>query len=67
MSDRDLTSDPAAENLAPREPGEADLAVADALGGGDAAAAPRSLTATELVPDDEDVAAGADWDDPERL
>jgi len=63
---RDLVSDPAAENLATPSPGPADLA-ADARAGGDPARAPHSLSATELEPDDEALASGDDWDDPERL
>jgi len=62
----DLVSDPSAQHLADRLPDEAALA-ADARAGGDAAAAPRSLRAVELVPDDEAVASNDDWDDPARL
>ena len=64
---RDLTSDPTAEHLAEAEPAEAELATQDARGGGDPRRAPRSLWSTGLVPDDESVASGEDWDDPRRL
>ena len=65
--DHDLTSDPSAEHLAEPVPDEAQLAAADALTGGDPLRAPRSLPAAELEPDDEDLASGEEWDDPERL
>ncbi|AEI12197.1 MULTISPECIES: hypothetical protein [Cellulomonas] len=65
--DRDLVSDPSAERLADRTPDAALLAAADARSGGDPARAPRSLTAAELVPDDEPVASNDEWDDPARL
>jgi hypothetical protein len=35
--------------------------------GGDASRAPRTLRDSELLPDDEAIAASDDWDDPERL
>ncbi len=60
-------SDPSAERIADRTPDDALLAAADARTGGDPARAPRSLTATELVPDDEAVASNDEWDDPDRL
>ncbi|MBT0995103.1 hypothetical protein KIN34_12510 [Cellulomonas sp. DKR-3] len=66
-SGRDLVSDPSAERLADRAPDAALLAAADARSGGDASRAPRSLTATELEPDDEAIASNEDWDDPNRL
>ena len=66
-SDRDLTSDPSAEHLADPVHVQADLDAADARSGGDPARAPRSLTAVELVADDEAIASSDDWDDPERL
>lgn len=65
--DRDLTSDPAAERLADQAPVEAELAAADTRSGGDPSRAPRSLTAVELVADDEAIASLEDWDDPQRL
>ncbi|WP_029287190.1 hypothetical protein [Cellulomonas sp. HZM] len=64
---KDLTSDPAAEHIAPSTPAASELAAADARSGGDPAGAPRSLTAVELEPDDEAIASSDDWDDPERL
>jgi hypothetical protein len=64
---RDLASDPSAERLADPAPDPALLAAADARSGGDASRAPRSLTATELEPDDEAIASNEDWDDPSRL
>ncbi|GEA82802.1 MAG: hypothetical protein NVV70_04630 [Cellulomonas sp.] len=65
--DRDLVSDPSAERIAERTPDDALLAAADARSGGDAARAPRSLTATELVADDEPISSNDEWDDPDRL
>lgn len=65
--DHDLTSDPSAEHLADPVPDEAQLAASDALGGGTPGLAPRSLQSAELEPDDEDLASGEEWDDPERL
>lgn len=65
--DHDLTSDPSAERIADRVPDEAQLAAADALTGGEPGRAPRSLQSAELEPDDEDLAAGEEWDDPELL
>lgn len=65
--DHDLVSNPAAERIAERIPDDAVLAAADARSGGDPARAPRSLTATELVPDDEPVSSNDEWDDPARL
>ena len=64
---RDLHSEAAAEHLADPVRSEAELAAADARSGGDPALAPRSLHQAELEPDDEDVAAGDEWDDVERL
>lgn len=64
---RDLTSDPAAEHLAASRPSEADLRSRDARSGGDPHRGPRSLQDTELAPDDEEIAASDDWDQPERL
>jgi len=64
---RDLTSDPAAHHLADQPLTQEDLDAGDARAGGDAARAPRSLRAAELEPDDEAIAAGDEWDDPERL
>ncbi|HEY0217614.1 MAG TPA: hypothetical protein VGC57_14590 [Cellulomonas sp.] len=64
---RNLTSDPAAEHLADPRASEAELRAADARSGGDPGRAPRSLHATELRPDDEQIAASDDWDEPERL
>lgn len=65
----DLTSDPAAENLAARPPVEAELATVDARTGGRPDRAPVSLSAAELEPDDEAVASLGleDWDDPATL
>ena len=53
---RDLTSDTAAE-----------LRATDVRSGGDPSRAPRTLRDSELLPDDEAIAASEDWDDPERL
>jgi hypothetical protein len=64
---RDLVSDPSAERLADAVPDPVLLAAADARSGGDASRAPRSLTSTELEPDDEAIASNEDWDDPSRL
>lgn len=64
---RDLTSDPSAERIAGPPLTEAELALVDARSGGDVSRAPRSLHAAELEPDDEAIASGEDWDDPERL
>jgi hypothetical protein len=64
---RDLTSDPAAEHLADARTSEAELRAADARSGGDPTRAPRSLTSTELDPDDEQIAAADEWDQPARL
>lgn len=64
---RNLTSDPAAEHLAEPRTSEAELRAADARSGGDPRRAPRSLRDSELVPDDEPIAASDDWDEPERL
>jgi len=64
---RDLISDPAAQRLADRTATEAEARALDARTGGDATRAPRSLTAVELVPDDEAIASNDEWDDPERL
>ncbi len=66
-NDRDLTSDPAAERLADRRPTEAELHARDARSGGDPRRGPRSLQRAELLPDDEQIAASDDWDEPERL
>ncbi|UJP39012.1 hypothetical protein [Cellulomonas palmilytica] len=65
--DHDLVSNPAAERIAERLPDDAVLAAADARSGGDPSRAPRSLTATELLPDDEPVSSNDEWDDPDRL
>ena len=67
MTDRDLTSDPAAERLADPPRDEVRLATADVRSGGDARRAPHSLHQAELEPDDEPSASGDDWDDVERL
>lgn len=64
---RNLTSDPAVEHLAEAQASEAELRAADARSGGDPRRAPRSLRESELVPDDEPIAASDDWDEPERL
>lgn len=64
---RNLTSDPAAEHLAEPRASEAELRAQDARSGGDPAGAPRSLRDSELLPDDEAIAASDDWDEPERL
>ncbi len=64
---RDLTSDPTAERIAVRRLSDDEVRAEDARAGGDAAAAPRSLHAVELQPDDEAVSSNDDWDDPERL
>jgi hypothetical protein len=64
---RNLTSDPAAEHLAEPRASEAELRAQDARSGGDPTGAPRSLRDSELLPDDEAIAASDDWDDPERL
>ena len=64
---RDLTSDPAAELIAARRLSDDEVRAEDARSGGDATAAPRSLHATELIPDDEAISSNDDWDDPERL
>lgn len=64
---RDLTSDPAAEHLADPRLSEAELRARDARSGGDPTRAPRSLEDAELAPDDEEIAASDDWDQPERL
>ncbi|WP_129336999.1 hypothetical protein [Cellulomonas endophytica] len=61
---RDLTSDPSAEGIAPPEPRTEGT---DVRSGGDPRRAPRSLGAAELQPDDEALAAGDEWDDPDRL
>ncbi len=67
MTDRDLTSDPAAERLADPPRDETRLAAADVRSGGRPRRAPRSLRQAELEPDDEPSASGDDWDDVERL
>lgn len=64
---RNLTSDPAAERLADAPTSEAELRAADARSGGDPSHAPRSLRDSELLPDDEAIAASDEWDQPERL
>jgi hypothetical protein len=64
---RNLTSDPAAEHLAEPRTSEAELRAADARSGGDPDRAPRSLRDSELLPDDEAIAASDDWDQAERL
>ncbi|WP_263118661.1 hypothetical protein [Cellulomonas sp. RIT-PI-Y] len=64
---RDLTSDPAAEHLADHRLSEAELRTRDARSGGDPQRGPRSLQDAELLPDDEEIAATDDWDEPERL
>jgi hypothetical protein len=64
---RNLTSDPAAERLADAPTSEAELRAADARSGGDPSQAPRSLRDSELLPDDEAIAASDEWDQPERL
>lgn len=64
---RDLTSDPAAQHLAEAVPAEGVLSAADARTGGDPARAPRSLSASELEPDDEAVASSQEYDEPEAL
>jgi hypothetical protein len=64
---RNLTSDPAAEHLAEPRTSEAELRAADARSGGDPGRAPRSLRDSELLPDDEAIAASDDWDQAERL
>lgn len=64
---RDLTSDPAAEHLADHRLSEAELRTRDARSGGDPQRGPRSLQDSELLPDDEEIAATDDWDEPERL
>ncbi|GIG30543.1 hypothetical protein [Cellulomonas marina] len=61
---RDLTSDPSAEGIAlPEPPTEG----TDVRSGGDPRRGPRSLNAAELAADDEQLAAGDEWDDPDRL
>ncbi len=64
---RDLTSDTAADHRAEALPSEAELRATDVRSGGDASRAPRTLRDSELLPDDEAIAASDDWDDPERL
>ncbi|MFI2751965.1 hypothetical protein ACGIF2_00845 [Cellulomonas sp. P22] len=62
-----LTSDPSAERIAVRRLSDDEVRAEDARAGGDAAAAPRSLHAVELRPDDEAISSNDEWDDPERL
>ncbi len=64
---RDLTSETAANHRAEALPSEAELRATDVRSGGDPARAPRTLRDSELLPDDEAIAASDDWDDPERL
>ncbi len=64
---RDLTSDTAADHRAEAPRSEAELRAADVRSGGDPTRAPRTLRDSELLPDDEAIAASDDWDDPERL
>ncbi|WP_448060845.1 hypothetical protein [Cellulomonas hominis] len=64
---RNLTSDPAAEHLADRRASDDEVRAADARSGGRPADAPRSLHATELVADDEQIASADEWDAPEKL
>ena len=63
----DLTSDPSAEGIADQRLSEAELRARDARSGGDPTGGPRSLQDAELLPDDEQLAASDDWDQPERL